>query len=116
MTQIAAVQMASGPAVAANLLEAAKQVQAAAKAGAAAVVLPENFAIMGMQQIDMVAAREPFGAGPIQDFLAQQARKRGVWLIAGSVPIDCGSSERVRQLFSRRNGWQRSMEFSPKVP
>ena len=46
MTKIAAIQMASGTNVSANLIEAGKQIASAAKAGAKLVVLPESFAIM----------------------------------------------------------------------
>ena len=38
------------------------------------VVLPENFAIMGMSEVDKVAIAEKFGEGQIQQFLSQQAK------------------------------------------
>jgi Predicted amidohydrolase len=83
MTICAAIQMASGPQVNANLLEAEKLIAEAAKAGAKLVALPENFAIMGMNEYDKVAVREKDGEGPIQDFLSSLAKKYGVWVIGG---------------------------------
>ncbi|MEO1885136.1 MAG: nitrilase-related carbon-nitrogen hydrolase, partial [Methylococcales bacterium] len=47
MYKFSAIQMASGPSVGANLLEADKLIAEAAQAGARVVALPENFAIMG---------------------------------------------------------------------
>ena len=95
MTKVAAVQMASGPNVHANLLEAGKLIATAAGNGARLVVLPENFALMPMQDVDQLAACEPPGSGPIQDFLAATARRHGIWLVGGTVPLAC---ERVDRL------------------
>ena len=94
--RIAAVQMASGPKVAANLTEARRLVKSAARAGARLIALPEYFGIMGMKDGDKVVAREKFGSGPIQDFLQQTARELKVWLVGGSVPLDCGRTDKIR--------------------
>lgn len=96
MNKIAAVQMASGPNVNANLTEAGRLIAMAAAAGARLVVLPENFAIMGMSEIDKVNIREQDGQGPIQDFLAEQSVKHGVWLVGGTVPLVADDSKKVR--------------------
>ena len=96
MNKIAAVQMASGPNVNANLTEAGRLIAMAAGAGAGLVVLPENFAIMGMSEIDKVNVREEDGQGPIQNFLAEQSAKHGVWLVGGTVPLVAGDSNKVR--------------------
>jgi len=96
MSKIAAVQMASGPNVNANLTEAGRLIAMAAAAGAQLVVLPENFAIMGMSEIDKVNIREQDGQGPIQDFLAEQSIKHGVWLVGGTVPLVADDSKKVR--------------------
>lgn len=87
MTRVAAIQMASGPNVNANLLETARLLKKAAEAGAKLVVLPENFAIMGMSEFDKVNIREADGSGPLQDFLAEQAAKLGIWLVGGTIPL-----------------------------
>lgn len=94
--KIAAIQMASGPNVQANLLEAAQQIDNAASQKAKIVVLPENFAFMGAQCVEMVSHREPYGVGPIQSFLASQARKHDIWLVGGTMPLDAGRDDQVR--------------------
>lgn len=96
MTICAAIQMASGPQVNANLLEAEKLVAEAAQTGAKLVALPENFAIMGMNEYDKVAVREIDGQGPIQDFLAAMAKKYGVWIIGGTMPMAATADNKVR--------------------
>ncbi len=96
MRRVAAVQMASGPNVSANLNEAGRLISRAVDAGAELVVLPENFALMGMSEQDKVAARESEGSGPIQDFLAEQADKHRVWIVGGTVPLATADPGRVR--------------------
>jgi predicted amidohydrolase len=96
IVRVAAVQMASGPNVAANLAEAQRLIGMAVATGAKLVVLPEFFAIMGMKETDKVAVREPEGKGPIQKFLAAQAKKHGIWLVGGSVPLACDNPKKVR--------------------
>lgn len=94
--RVAAIQMASGPSVAGNLQEAGRLVEQAAKQGANLVVLPENFAIMGIKGKDIVASREAEGKGPIQKFLADAAKKHEIWLVGGSVPLDAAAKGKVR--------------------
>ena len=96
MFRVAAVQMASGPHVAANLQEAGRLIELAAATGARIVALPEYFAIMGMKDTDKVAARERDGQGPIQDFLAAQAKRHRIWIVGGSVPIESSRPDKVR--------------------
>ena len=96
MPQVACIQMASGPNVAANLLEAERLIAMAAQQGADLVVLPENFAIVGLKDADKVAIREKESAGPIQEFLYQQASKHGIWLVGGTVPLVSASDEKIR--------------------
>ena len=93
--RVAAIQMASGPSVAANLSEAEMLLEMAARQGAKLAVLPEYFAIMGMRDTDKVEAREADGKGPIQRFLAEQAKLHDMWIIGGSVPLLCDSPDKV---------------------
>src|SRR3981081_4582699 len=86
MFRVAAIQMASGPHVQANLQEAGRLIELAAATGARIIALPEYFAIMGMKDTDKGAARERDGDGPIQNFLAGEARRHRVWIVGGSVP------------------------------
>ena len=96
VVRVAAVQLASGPSVAANLNEARRLIAMAAKQGAKLVALPEYFAIMGMQDTDKVKVREEEGKGPIQQFLAETAKKHKIWLVGGSVPLVSNEANRVR--------------------
>ena len=91
----AAVQMASSPNVGANLLEAGRLVEKAVRQGARLVVLPENFALMGLNETDKLAAAEADGDGPIQEFLATSSERFKVWLVGGTIPIRVQRSPRV---------------------
>ena len=94
--RIAAVQMVSGPRVADNLETAARLVADAVAQGAQLVVLPEYFPIIGAADADRVRAREAFGAGPIQSWLAETARQHGIWLFAGTIPLAASVPDRMR--------------------
>ena len=95
-TRVAVVQMVSGHVVADNLERARLRVLEAARGGAALVVLPEYFALMGMADTDKLAVAEAFGHGPMQDAVAQMAREAGVWLVAGTLPLAGQNPGRVR--------------------
>jgi nitrilase len=88
--------MASGPNVAANLSEAERLIEQAVAAGAKLVALPEYFAIMGMKDTDKVAVREVEGKGPIQNFLSRMAKRHGIWLVGGSLPLEASAPDKVR--------------------
>lgn len=88
MTLAAAIQMASGPNLNANLIEAGRLIKDAVGKGARLVVLPENFAVMGMKDVDNLACTEKPGKGPIQEFLSQQAAKHKIWLVGGTFPME----------------------------
>ncbi len=96
VSYVAAIQMASGPNINANLLEADRLISQAVTAGAELVVLPENFALMSMTEQDNVSQREKAGAGQIQDFMAEQAAHHGIWLVGGTIPLESGSPEHIR--------------------
>lgn len=94
--RVAAIQMASGPNVPANLSEAERLIELAAHAGARLVVLPEFFCIMAMKDADVVKTREAPGHGPIQTFLSRMAKKHRIWLVGGSVPLEASAPDKVR--------------------
>ncbi|MFA7400349.1 MAG: carbon-nitrogen hydrolase family protein [Sideroxydans sp.] len=94
--KVAAIQMASGPNVEGNLNEARRHIAKAVEQGAKLVVLPEFFAIMGMEAQDTVKAREQAGQGNIQQFLSETARKHKIWLVGGSIPLAGNSPDKVR--------------------
>jgi len=96
MNKVAAIQMASGPNVNSNLIEAGRLISDAVKAGAGMVVLPENFAIMGNSEQEKVAIREPDGEGPIQEFLSKTAARNNIWLTGGTIPLAANDDSKVR--------------------
>jgi len=95
VSKVAAIQMASGPNVKANLAEAEKLIKIAVQQEAELVVLPENFSIMGMAETDKVKIAEDVGSGLLQDYLKEQARKHNIWLVGGTVPIRSSESGKV---------------------
>lgn len=96
MLRIAAIQLASGPNLSTNLSEAARLILGAAERGVGLVVLPENFAMIGMSDQDNLHISEPAGEGPIQQFLAQQAKQHRIWLVGGTLPLKTGNPHKVR--------------------
>jgi nitrilase len=96
MARVAAIQMVSAAEVAPNLAAAGRLVAAAAAAGAKLVALPEYFCLLGKHETDKVKAREAEGSGPIQDFLADAARRNRVWLIGGTTPLISEDENKVK--------------------
>lgn len=95
-TRVAAIQLASGSNVSANLLETERLTEAAAKQGARLVVLPENFAFMGRSCSDANALREEPGDGPLQAFLSQLASRLGIWVVGGTIPLEASDAAKWR--------------------
>ena len=96
MTRVAAIQMVSVADVDSNLQAAVPLIKEAAEDGAELLVLPENFPLMGMQEQDKLGIRENFGTGPIQEFLSEQARTHGVWLMGGTIPLTASVKDKIR--------------------
>ncbi|MBE7420162.1 MAG: carbon-nitrogen hydrolase family protein [Ideonella sp.] len=94
--KIAALQMVSTPDVARNLDTAASLIDEAARAGARLVALPEYFCLLGRHDRDKLAVAEADGDGPIQQMLADAARRAGVWVVGGTLPLRSAQPERVR--------------------
>lgn len=93
--RVAAVQMVSRATVGPNLESAASLVAEAAGAGARLVALPEYFCIMGRKETDKLALAEPDGDGPLQRFLSETARRYGIWLVGGTIPLSAPVEGRV---------------------
>lgn len=93
-TKLAVIQLNSSDSVDNNLAESRRWLEAAAKAGAQLAVLPENFAWMG-DEADSVGMAEEFGAGTIQDFLAEVSKSLGLWVVAGSLKLRVAGSNKV---------------------
>ncbi|AOJ30611.1 carbon-nitrogen hydrolase family protein [Burkholderia metallica] len=93
--RVAALQMVSTPDVTRNLDEARRLIAEAAGEGARLVLLPEYFCFMGQRDTDKLALAEPYQDGPIQRFLADAARRHGVWVIGGTLPLKAPEADRV---------------------
>jgi len=94
--RMAAIQMVSGPRVADNLEVAGRLIEDAVAQGAEIVALPEYFPIIGAADADRVRAREDFGHGPIQGWLAATAQRHGIWIFAGSIPLTATVPDKMR--------------------
>lgn len=88
--------MASSPDVDANLIEAERLIGEAVEQGAELIVLPENFALMGMTEFDKLEHVETQGVGKIQQFLAQTAKDHSIWIVGGTIPIKASVERKVR--------------------
>jgi predicted amidohydrolase len=95
MTRVALVQMVSSTSVAANLQQVEHFIFQARDAEAKLVVLPENFAFMGRHEADKLQIAEVEGQGPIQAKLSQLAKESGLWIVAGTMPLQ-GSGSKIR--------------------
>ena len=94
--KIAALQMVSTASVERNLDTARRLIAQAAAAGAGLVALPEYFCFMGHSDRDKLGIAEAPGQGPIQQALADAAREHKLWVIGGTLPMQTGDPERVR--------------------
>ncbi|OWS70281.1 acyltransferase [Polynucleobacter campilacus] len=93
--KIAGIQMVSSASLQENLETARRLIKAAAHDGAQIVVLPEYFCIMGLKDTDKVNIREKLGNGPIQEALAAFAKDNGIYLIAGTIPLEAKDPNKV---------------------
>jgi len=85
--KIAALQMVSTPDLGRNLEAAGRLIAQAAEAGAQLVVLPEYFCLLGRRDDDKLRIAEAPGEGPIQHMLADAARRHGLWVVGGTLPL-----------------------------
>lgn len=95
MIRIAALQMVSSPDVAQNLAQAAALLARAADQGVRLAGLPEYFCLIGLRDEDKLRHAEAEGRGPVQDFLAEQAQRHGLWIIGGTLPVRSPQADRV---------------------
>ncbi|THF62282.1 carbon-nitrogen hydrolase family protein [Pseudothauera nasutitermitis] len=94
--RIAAVQTVSGPDVAENLRIAGELIAEAATQGARLVALPEYFPLISPDETAKVRIRERDGEGPLQDFLRACARRHGICLVGGTIPLVADDDGKVR--------------------
>ncbi len=100
-----ALQMCSGSSLAENLRQAELLLQTSCPSPGGLVLLPENFAQYGGGEQAYLDLAEPLGKGPIQTWLAEQAQSYGIYLVAGSVPIQAEQTSRC---------YTTSVAFSPQ--
>ena len=94
MADLIALQMVSVPDVESNLAFVEHQLKKLNHSEPVLVVLPECFACFGASDRHISKVAEAKGDGPIQQALGDLARKYGVWLAGGSIPLRSGSQER----------------------
>jgi predicted amidohydrolase len=92
---VAAVQTVSSPAPQQNIDTVRRLVAQAVERGAALVLLPEYWPMMGLHESDKVDIAEADGQGPVQDFMAGLAREHGIWLIGGTIPLRAAQAGKV---------------------
>lgn len=100
----AAVQMVSGICPEENIRTMQRLVEKAAAAGAAWVLLPEYWPLMGVNDTDKLAAAEPLGSGFFQTALSETAKQNGVVLFGGTIPLqspDKGKVLNTMQVYGR---------------
>ena len=85
--RVAAVQMSSTDSVTDNLARVERLLGQATECGARLAVLPENFALMPRSSRHKTEIAETPGQGPLQDFLRASAKRYGLWIVAGSLPL-----------------------------
>lgn len=109
--KVAAIQMVSSDRVDENLAQAGRLIEQAARQGAELVVLPEYFCLMGRRDSDKLAVKEPFGHGPLQQFLSERAQAHGLWLVGGTLPI---AAETAAQSDADARVFNSTLVFDPQ--
>ena len=112
--KVAALQMVSTSALDHNLSQAGALLAQASAQGAELAVLPEYFCLIGARDSDKLAIQEPLGAGPIQDFIASQARKLGLWIVAGTLPLTPSAPAPVVTRGEVQRVFNTSLAFDPQ--
>lgn len=93
--KIASIQMNSYADLAYNIATAERLVREAAEQGAEFALLPEYFYWMGSDESHRLSLAETFGQGPLQAQLADWAKRFGLWLSAGTLPLQSPQADRV---------------------
>src|ERR1700722_13111602 len=95
MGKVAAIQMTSSHVVADNLVAAGDLLREAKDLGCDIACLPENFSFIGLHDADKLRVAEPDGAGAVQSFLSDTARKLKMWILGGTIVIRGDTERRV---------------------
>ncbi len=92
MAKVAVAQMLAGEDLEANLQQAGLLAEEAVEQSADMLLLPENFAMLDSKALITLAKTEQ-ESGKIQKFIANLAKRYGLWIIAGSVPLLCTETD-----------------------
>lgn len=95
MSKFATVQMVSTDDLDANLAQASGLLREAAGQGAGFALLPEYFPMISDDETAKIRIGEAPGVGPVQEFLADQARSNRIWLMAGTFSLQSDEADRV---------------------
>lgn len=95
MPKIAAAQMISSASVKNNLNQVEQFFIEARAKQVDLIVLPENFAFMGIKETDKLGIAETYGVGIIQEKISEWAKHYGLWVVAGAQSLR-GANEHVR--------------------
>ena len=106
----AAVQLRPGDSIEHSLNNASAMIQRAVDLGAELVVLPENFAHLACDDFIAIGQAESTPQGLVRQFLSDQARQQGIWLVAGTLPVSDSGNQKpyARSLLFDPQGKQRS--------
>lgn len=85
--RVAALQMVSGRDLETNLNQARHLLEQAARERARIAVLPENFALFHTRGMRAQGELESGDHPPIRNFLVNEARRLGLWIVGGSAPM-----------------------------
>ena len=89
------IQIESSGDVSKSLFHAQQLVQRAVAEGAELVVLPEEFATLGISNEEKLSIKESYGQGKIQDALKEMAYHNKTWIIGGTIPLASDAPHKV---------------------
>lgn len=91
--RVAVIQMVSSNDLEENLQSAEKLLVKAAEQGAVLAVLPETFAMFSARKQAELGQQEGFGRQPVRSFLSDQAKRLGLWIVGGTLPLALDEEE-----------------------
>ena len=95
LSRIAALQMVSSNNIDENLAVAARLIAVAAKRGAQLVVLPETFSLFSARGQRDLGLQEVGEQAIVRPFIREQAKRWGIWIVAGTIPTAVPDNNRV---------------------
>lgn len=102
MSVFAVVQFSTKGKIDENLHEAEQFIQQAISKKAKCIIFPEEFMTLGLTPDEKLAIAEPYKAGKLQTIFSSWAKQYGIWIIAGTLPIQ---SENPKKYYSSCIVW-----------